>query len=274
MRSSHCSLSLSHTHTHTHTSHLIPLRTRRFRSRRELFRSVLVLIIACPLRVVLLLSDSRLDSCQLFTSNRAQICIRILCTAHCTTRNCKLSHANWLTISHSAIARRIDQSSVRSSTDERASAFRLFTAYGYLICGWSDVRCLLLCRLRIKRAPPVLALHLKRFKMGDGQQNRYVKLSYCVSFPFEMRLFNYVRCVFLPPLRIRTLHRTQFCSLVHHSQGTAYSPQSSLLCAYACAYVYAYAYVWLWLRSWRDRQRQTQSLVPLVISPYSIFGSR
>ena len=145
---------------------------------------------------------------------------------------------------------------------------------GYLICGWSDVRCLLLCRLRIKRAPPVLALHLKRFKMGDGQQNRYVKLSYCVSFPFEMRLFNYVRCVFLPPLRIRTLHRTQFCSLVHHSQGTAYSPQSSLLCAYACAYVYAYAYVWLWLRSWRDRQRQTQSLVPLVISPYSIFGSR
>lgn len=47
-------------------------------------------------------------------------------------------------------------------------------------------------RLRIKRAPPVLALHLKRFKMGDGQQNRYMKLSYRVSFPFEMRLFNYV----------------------------------------------------------------------------------
>lgn len=42
-------------------------------------------------------------------------------------------------------------------------------------------------RMKIKKLPNVLALHLKRFKY---QEDRYVKLSYRVPFPFELRLFN------------------------------------------------------------------------------------
>ena len=45
-------------------------------------------------------------------------------------------------------------------------------------------------RMRIKRLPYVLALHLKRFKFVD---NQYKKLSYRVAFPFELRLVNTVR---------------------------------------------------------------------------------
>ena len=45
-------------------------------------------------------------------------------------------------------------------------------------------------RMRIKRLPYVLALHLKRFKFVDTQ---YKKLSYRVNFPMELRLFNSVR---------------------------------------------------------------------------------
>ena len=45
-------------------------------------------------------------------------------------------------------------------------------------------------RMKIKRLPYVLALHLKRFKFVD---NQYKKLSYRVTFPFELRLFNTVR---------------------------------------------------------------------------------
>ncbi|GJJ13535.1 hypothetical protein Clacol_007789 [Clathrus columnatus] len=44
-------------------------------------------------------------------------------------------------------------------------------------------------RMKIKKLPSVLALHLKRFKY---QEDRYVKLSYRVAFPFELRLFNTV----------------------------------------------------------------------------------
>ncbi|KAJ8523053.1 hypothetical protein ONZ45_g451 [Pleurotus djamor] len=44
-------------------------------------------------------------------------------------------------------------------------------------------------RMKIKRLPNVLALHLKRFKQ-DLQ--RSVKLAYRVAFPFELRLFNTV----------------------------------------------------------------------------------
>lgn len=43
--------------------------------------------------------------------------------------------------------------------------------------------------MKIKKLPNVLALHLKRFKY---QEDRYVKLSYRVAFPFELRLFNTV----------------------------------------------------------------------------------
>lgn len=44
-------------------------------------------------------------------------------------------------------------------------------------------------RMKIKRLPPILALHLKRFKYEESLQ-RHVKLNYRVVFPFELRLFN------------------------------------------------------------------------------------
>jgi len=43
-------------------------------------------------------------------------------------------------------------------------------------------------RMRVKKLPHVLALHLKRFKLE--QPNRSIKLSYRVVFPLELRLFN------------------------------------------------------------------------------------
>ncbi|KAH7927259.1 cysteine proteinase [Leucogyrophana mollusca] len=46
-------------------------------------------------------------------------------------------------------------------------------------------------RMKIKRLPNVLALHLKRFKYQEDVQ-RYIKLAYRVAFPFELRLFNTV----------------------------------------------------------------------------------
>lgn len=44
-------------------------------------------------------------------------------------------------------------------------------------------------RMRIKKLPRVLALHLKRFKFMSNL-NKYIKLTYRVVFPFELRLFN------------------------------------------------------------------------------------
>ncbi|CAI5444610.1 unnamed protein product [Caenorhabditis angaria] len=44
-------------------------------------------------------------------------------------------------------------------------------------------------RMRIKKPPQLLALHLKRFKYVDSL-NRHTKLSYRVLFPLELRLFN------------------------------------------------------------------------------------
>lgn len=43
--------------------------------------------------------------------------------------------------------------------------------------------------MKIKNPPNVLALHLKRFKYQEDL-GRYVKLSYRVAFPTELRLFN------------------------------------------------------------------------------------
>lgn len=43
-------------------------------------------------------------------------------------------------------------------------------------------------RMRVKKLPHVLALHLKRFKLEHP--NRSIKLSYRVVFPLELRLFN------------------------------------------------------------------------------------
>ncbi|KAF8743699.1 hypothetical protein AX14_001225 [Amanita brunnescens Koide BX004] len=46
-------------------------------------------------------------------------------------------------------------------------------------------------RMKIKRLPNVLTLHLKRFKYQEDVQ-KYIKLTYRVAFPFELRLFNTV----------------------------------------------------------------------------------
>ncbi|KAI0040664.1 cysteine proteinase [Auriscalpium vulgare] len=46
-------------------------------------------------------------------------------------------------------------------------------------------------RMKIKKLPNVLALHLKRFKYQEDA-GKYVKLAYRVAFPFELRLFNTV----------------------------------------------------------------------------------
>ena len=45
--------------------------------------------------------------------------------------------------------------------------------------------------MKIKKLPNVLALHLKRFKYQEDSK-KYVKLTYRVAFPLELRLFNTV----------------------------------------------------------------------------------
>ncbi|KAK7040165.1 hypothetical protein VNI00_009971 [Paramarasmius palmivorus] len=46
-------------------------------------------------------------------------------------------------------------------------------------------------RMKIKKLPNVLALHLKRFKYQEDLR-KYIKLAYRVAFPFQLRLFNTV----------------------------------------------------------------------------------
>ncbi|EJF67507.1 cysteine proteinase [Dichomitus squalens LYAD-421 SS1] len=46
-------------------------------------------------------------------------------------------------------------------------------------------------RMKIKKLPNVLALHLKRFKYQEDL-GKYIKLAYRVAFPLELRLFNTV----------------------------------------------------------------------------------
>ncbi|OBZ66035.1 Ubiquitin carboxyl-terminal hydrolase 4 [Grifola frondosa] len=46
-------------------------------------------------------------------------------------------------------------------------------------------------RMKIKKLPNVLALHLKRFKYQEDV-GKYIKLAYRVAFPLELRLFNTV----------------------------------------------------------------------------------
>ncbi len=48
-----------------------------------------------------------------------------------------------------------------------------------------------MCRMKIKKLPNVLALHLKRFKFQEDVA-KYIKLAYRVAFPMELRLFNTV----------------------------------------------------------------------------------
>ncbi|KAI0776344.1 hypothetical protein BD413DRAFT_265849 [Trametes elegans] len=51
--------------------------------------------------------------------------------------------------------------------------------------------CVAWCRMKIKKLPNVLALHLKRFKYQEDV-GKYIKLTYRVAFPLELRLFNTV----------------------------------------------------------------------------------
>jgi ubiquitin C-terminal hydrolase len=46
-------------------------------------------------------------------------------------------------------------------------------------------------RMKIKKLPNILALHLKRFKYQEDLR-KYIKLAYRVAFPFQLRLFNTV----------------------------------------------------------------------------------
>jgi hypothetical protein len=86
-----------------------------------------------------------------------------------------------------------------------------------------------MCRMRIKRLPYVLALHLKRFKFVD---NQYKKLSYRVVFPFELRLPNAVRC----PWRT---------SVPNHPADRGRRGHG------LCLFVVVVVVVWIW---WRDTQ--------------------
>jgi len=43
--------------------------------------------------------------------------------------------------------------------------------------------------MKIKTLPPILLLHLKRFKYQEDS-GRYIKLGYRVAFPLELRLYN------------------------------------------------------------------------------------
>ena len=56
------------------------------------------------------------------------------------------------------------------------------------------VRFFFFVRMKVKKLPKILALHLKRFKYME-QLQRYAKLSYRVVFPFELRLFNTVSII-------------------------------------------------------------------------------
>lgn len=49
-------------------------------------------------------------------------------------------------------------------------------------------------RMRVKKLPKILALHLKRFKYME-QLNRFTKLSHRVLFTFELRLFETVSLI-------------------------------------------------------------------------------
>ena len=60
-------------------------------------------------------------------------------------------------------------------------------------------------RMRIKKLPTILALHLKRFKYME-QYNRHIKVSHRVVFPLELRLFN----------TVRNRTNTYFVFILHH----------------------------------------------------------
>jgi ubiquitin carboxyl-terminal hydrolase 9/13 len=91
-------------------------------------------------------------------------------------------------------------------------------------------------RMKIKHSPNILALHLKRFKYQEDLQ-KYVKLSYRVAFPFELRLFNTVDNA-VNPDRLYELfaivihigrYAVQSLPLMHERAGLTCTPPSPSL---------------------------------------------
>ncbi|KAG8219375.1 hypothetical protein J3R82DRAFT_293 [Butyriboletus roseoflavus] len=78
-------------------------------------------------------------------------------------------------------------------------------------------------RMKIKRLPNVLALHLKRFKYQEDVQ-KYIKLTYRVAFPFELRLFNTVDDISNPD-RLYEL----FAIVVHIGNGPNHGHYVSII---------------------------------------------
>ncbi|KIJ22215.1 hypothetical protein PAXINDRAFT_64269 [Paxillus involutus ATCC 200175] len=78
-------------------------------------------------------------------------------------------------------------------------------------------------RMKIKRLPNVLALHLKRFKYQEDVQ-KYIKLTYRVAFPFELRLFNTVDDINTPD-RLYEL----FAIVVHIGNGPNHGHYVSII---------------------------------------------
>ncbi|ORX78648.1 cysteine proteinase [Basidiobolus meristosporus CBS 931.73] len=75
------------------------------------------------------------------------------------------------------------------------SCLRQFSA-SEMLCHKNKFFCDICCslqeaekRMKIKKLPNILALHLKRFKYQENI-GKFVKLSYRVAFPLELRLFN------------------------------------------------------------------------------------
>jgi hypothetical protein len=61
--------------------------------------------------------------------------------------------------------------------------------------------------MRIKKAPNVLMVHLKRFKYVE-QLQRHRKLSHRVVFPFELRIVNMVLPLLVQLPRMCSIHST------------------------------------------------------------------
>lgn len=84
---------------------------------------------------------------------------------------------------HQLVNRSISVKRVRANKKQQKGLYSL----SHILCS-----CLALFnRMRIKKLPRILALHLKRFKYVEVFK-QYKKLSYRVVFPFELRLLNTV----------------------------------------------------------------------------------
>ena len=74
---------------------------------------------------------------------------------------------------------------------QRKAALLCFTVWCIPYLNVNPTVIVYIFRMRVKKLPHILALHLKRFKYVD-QLSRHTKLSYRVVFPLELRLFNTV----------------------------------------------------------------------------------